>query len=390
MKKKLILLAFALLFTFLILEVGLRLLGFSSGIYRTDSTTGLTTLNPSSEFYWIKDCFKNLVATNSLGFHDQEFKEEKDQNTFRIVVLGDSYVEALQINRDKSFHNLLEKKLNESFPEKKFEIYAIGKSGNGSYANYLFMKNYALKYHPDLIIDAFLFGNDFRDDSQDLGKLYVEQTMDTVVYANPYPQFSEHGELLEPKFVSKSSEKSKLRSVASKSALLTFLYTKYNTLKTSKQTAKLLNEAKDTGVVEVDKQVFLKDYSQVWNIAWIHEETLLKKMNQTAKTAGAKFAVVSLAEGYRTHFPDKQTEGFDYNKPENLLGQIAERNQIPYLPLLPKFQERFKQENKQTTFDCDAHWNELGHEYAAEIMLDYFQNHRELLNLNPSDIITVP
>lgn len=32
-----------------------------------------------------------------------------------------------------------------------------------------------------------------------------------------------------------------------------------------------------------------------------------------------------------------------------------------------------------TTFDCDGHWNEVGHEWAADAIFEYLMEHKELL-----------
>ena len=46
---------------------------------------------------------------NSHGFRDYERTYEKPSGVFRILVLGDSYIEALQVQLEDSFTALLEK-----------------------------------------------------------------------------------------------------------------------------------------------------------------------------------------------------------------------------------------------------------------------------------------
>src|SRR5262245_10317428 len=68
---------------------------------------------------------------NSHGFRDYERTCEKPPNTFRILVLGDSYTEALQVALQDSFAGRLEKKLNENSTSTRFEVLNMGQSGFG-------------------------------------------------------------------------------------------------------------------------------------------------------------------------------------------------------------------------------------------------------------------
>jgi hypothetical protein len=57
---------------------------------------------------------KNIhVAFNSRGFHDVEHSQPKPPGTRRIVLVGDSFSEALQVNLDETYFRRLEKKLNQ-------------------------------------------------------------------------------------------------------------------------------------------------------------------------------------------------------------------------------------------------------------------------------------
>src|SRR5579885_1658619 len=106
------------------------------------------------------------VKINSHGFRDKERTYEKAENTFRILVLGDSFAEGIQVPLEKTFPYILEQKLNsEAEGGKRFEAINLGVSGFGTAQEYLALKHYGLKYHPDLVILAFFIGNDVGDNS---------------------------------------------------------------------------------------------------------------------------------------------------------------------------------------------------------------------------------
>jgi hypothetical protein len=390
------------LLVFFVLEGVFRIVGFAEGIYQFDEKTGMLTLKQNKEFYWIKDCYKNKVRTNSLGFHDFEFNREKPQNIFRIVIVGDSYVEALQVPRAKTFYNLLEHRLNRELNgQRKFEVYSFGRSGSGTFLNYFYLRNYALQYKPDLVINAFLVGNDFRDDSYNLNNKYIQQTGDTVAGQRLYPVFDNDGNFdFETNrkifFKTNKASKSFIRKIASESAFAKFLYEKYQLAKYKvyKKEKKIIevaqaegnngNTIQDTGKkldkIPVDEQAYLIQYPEIWQEAWQIEEKLLKEMRDISEQTGSKFFLISLTESFRVH-QDIKKKGFDFDKPERLLKGMSEKYQLSYLPLVPVFRERFKKEKKISTFSCDGHWNETGHEWAAEAIFAYLKDHPELIDL---------
>src|SRR5919108_559664 len=121
-----------------------------------------TTYVPHAYYRFTKEGFSEGYF-NSHGFRDYERTDNKPSNVFRIIVLGDSYVEALQVELEKTFPALLEKKLNENSTSAKFEVINLGQSGFGTADEYMRYVNFGAKYDPDLVILAFLTGNDFRD-----------------------------------------------------------------------------------------------------------------------------------------------------------------------------------------------------------------------------------
>jgi len=396
-KQKIILILLGLFLAFVFGELSLRAIGFSGGIYRLDSETGLTTLKTDWQGYWIKDCFRNLVKTNSLGFHDYEFALEKPKNVFRIVVIGDSQVESLQVPLEKTWHKLLEKKLNEEFGgSKKFEVYIFGHSGNGQLLNYFYLKKYALKYKPDLVIDLFLVENDFRDDFYELAQKYFKQTGDGVVFSKPMVKFDEAGNVdfkaaeFELEMLKNTRQKSKpyiIREIVKKSALATWLYHKYKLVKSRFYNWKIAKEDVQTDEIDeipVDFQILLKNYPKVWEDAWKIEKQLILAINKTVIDANAKFLLVTSGGASRVHREDLKAdyiEELDFDKPEKIFWEFTSQNSIPYLALTPFLRERALETNQKIMFSCDGHWNETGHQWTAEALFEYLKTNSQLLDV---------
>jgi len=73
-------------------------------------------LVPDLEFiytapHWYAREFSVPIKINSLGFRDVDRKQEKPSSVSRIALMGDSYVEALQVPFSKTAGQLLEKKI---------------------------------------------------------------------------------------------------------------------------------------------------------------------------------------------------------------------------------------------------------------------------------------
>src|SRR6266851_1141148 len=80
---------------------------FSQGLHEPDEYIGWKG-KPNKEAYYVKRRLVQYVKINSHGFRDKERTYEKGKDVFRIVVLGDSFSEALQVPLEKTFPYILE------------------------------------------------------------------------------------------------------------------------------------------------------------------------------------------------------------------------------------------------------------------------------------------
>src|SRR6266513_2225439 len=94
----------------LLVEIGLRLYGFTYfNAYTTDSELGFS-LRPNAEGWWTREATV-YIKINSQGFRDREHTIAKPPGTFRIAILGDSYAEAFQVPLEKTFWSVIEERL---------------------------------------------------------------------------------------------------------------------------------------------------------------------------------------------------------------------------------------------------------------------------------------
>ncbi|HWQ18497.1 MAG TPA: SGNH/GDSL hydrolase family protein, partial [Methanotrichaceae archaeon] len=104
------------------------------------------------------------VKMNSEGFRDQERTIEKSPGAFRIAVIGDSFVESLQVNYEDLFTHLLESKLNSSIDRySRVEVMNFGVMGYGTGQELLNFREHVAKYSPDMVVLLFYPENDVYD-----------------------------------------------------------------------------------------------------------------------------------------------------------------------------------------------------------------------------------
>lgn len=134
----------------------------------------------------------NIVYWNSAGHYDFERNLAKSSNTYRIVVIGDSFVEAVQVPLARTFHKLLETSLNSSLGsgvDRKIEVIALGNSGAGQRKNRDVLVNSGLSYNPDMVL-VTLYANDFCDDDPELSK---EMGLSAGLPGNEFRRLVLHG-----------------------------------------------------------------------------------------------------------------------------------------------------------------------------------------------------
>jgi hypothetical protein len=141
---------------------------------QADSRTGVWHIPNKEGVYFRKDIPKIRVTINSQGLRDYEYSQTKRKNTYRIAVLGDSFTQAIHVPLEDTYQQILEKRLNSTHASTHFEVINFGVGGFGTTHEYLVFHYHALKYHPDLVILGFTFGNDIFENSPVLnGRKYL-------------------------------------------------------------------------------------------------------------------------------------------------------------------------------------------------------------------------
>src|SRR5262249_25494248 len=126
--KKLALLAVSLLVALALIEAGTRVLGIDAPlVWEPHPELGWHHI-PGARKHWTEEGDGQIVV-NSEGFRDRERPAAKPAGTSRVVLLGDSMTEGVQVNLEQTFGYLLEEKL--STKEAPVQVFNCGVNGYG-------------------------------------------------------------------------------------------------------------------------------------------------------------------------------------------------------------------------------------------------------------------
>ncbi|MFN0072172.1 MAG: alginate O-acetyltransferase AlgX-related protein [Chloroflexota bacterium] len=162
-----------LLLPLLVLEATLRIFGavlpgnYSTGKYLTADPVYGRFHVPNFTGWLRTDEFVNFLRINSEGFRGPELSREKPNGTFRILALGDSYLEAAQVREDQSVVGRLATTLSQD-AGRSVDVINTGVGSWGTTQAWLLLERESGRFQPDLQVVFFHPANDLWDNSYSL------------------------------------------------------------------------------------------------------------------------------------------------------------------------------------------------------------------------------
>ncbi len=400
--------AASVLFALLIFEAFLRLVGYTYPVfYQPDEVRGYS-LWPGAEGRYRREGAAH-VQINSDGLRDREHTKIKPANTLRIAIVGDSYAEAFQVEREKAFWAVLEARLRDcpANAGREVEVINFGVSGYGTAQELLTLREKVWGYSPDVVLLAVTTNNDVLDNSRAL------KVTDEI------PYFIMNGDQLALDDSFRRTASFRLRNSAPnrlgrwlrehlrfvqavhegqgaiKSRLDAWREQRRMSREKEKTGANLKSEVKMTGAALINAAalagggpadelgtanvIYREPPDDTWRNAWLVTERLLAEMNAEVKAHGARFYVVTLSNGIQVYPDPSAREAFaqrvgaaDLFYAERRFANIGEREGFPVYNLAPDLQA-YADETKIFLHGFGAqrgngHWNEDGHRVAGEML----------------------
>ncbi|MBI3861928.1 MAG: SGNH/GDSL hydrolase family protein [Planctomycetia bacterium] len=137
-------------------------------------------LAPNAELRHKSREFDYVFRTNKLGLRGPDVPFVKPAGTFRIVVLGDSFVAGYGVADEHVLTRLIEQELAgpRAEPGARFEVVNVGRVGTSTIRELDLYESLGRKFQPDLVILAYYLGND-------LAEVVQEQTDDELAGWTP-------------------------------------------------------------------------------------------------------------------------------------------------------------------------------------------------------------
>jgi lysophospholipase L1-like esterase len=379
---RLALLVVALLLPLVALELALRLFGpFLPGNYRTGSFQAnhpvYGRFHAPNFDGWIRSSeFVSRMKTNSLGLRDDEVAMPKPPGTYRILVIGDSFVQGSQVSVGQPFTEVLERALNALPPHQgrpqRYEVVNAGVGGWGPAEEYLWLKNEGLRLQPDVVIQQLYLGNDISD----AGCKIIGQ--DKLKHKVCF-YFDQQGRLYQDELRLRAERQwDPIRSPLRQSFAL------FNVLETG------VFEKIDAGTDEdratnwqSNMYVYAKSPPRrdQWEEAWQIAAALIASAKREAEAGGAKY-VLTAAPSIFQIYPDEwdqavaenklKPDQWDLERPNQRLGEIARSLGALYLDLGPAFRQEAPT-SARLFYHADLHFTPAGHEVVARHLQAFLQ-----------------
>jgi len=366
------LLAATLVLSLIIAELALRIAGGNTPqFYRLDPDVGWRPRPDVSG--WIRGESETYVSMNRAGYRDVDHPLAKPPRTYRIVVLGDSMTEAVEVPLDETYWRRLAAPLAACRGDgENVEILNFAVNGYGTAQEYLTLDKWALAWRPDLVLLAFFTGNDVTDNSFVLGRHA----------GRPYFELMD-GRLVE---VRRPGDQPDFMLRKRWLDLRAHTLDELRLVQLARHDARLLREtlkyqvAPDTQVEQpgLDSHVFAPPASPDWAAAWRVSEALIAAAADRAHAAGAAFALTTLANPLQM-LPDPaerqrlaQSLGVaDLTYPDRRLAAFAAAHGLVDVPLVDAMADYAAERDAALSGDLSrpiGHWNALGHQVAGEAL----------------------
>jgi lysophospholipase L1-like esterase len=308
----------------------------------TDEILRFSTIKQRDGVYTIGSMAQHRARwhINNAGWNSP-IEYEGERRRMRIALIGDSYVEALQVNLEDSVAGQLRRLISQ---DREVDVYAFGISG-APLSQYMQMARYVrAHFDPDILIINVVH-NDFAESlcstTSELSMLCLED---------------ENGVLRERSIV--PYEPSSLMRLK-KSSLIRFMVIN---LQIRSQIQRLISSitTKPTYNANVDVSAIKSDGGKIAE-ATHYVLSTLKREN------GKKPILIMMDAPRKDIYAGTMSES-NVRWLNDLLKQKAQHFGFSFLDLTDEFKKSFERDHVRLDWPYDGHWNEKGHRVVAKAL----------------------
>jgi lysophospholipase L1-like esterase len=293
---------------------------------------------------------------NHEGWNSTKEYSTQRSNKKRIAVIGDSFVDALQVNVDQCFAELLEKNLNSH--EEPVEVYRFG-FGNAALSQYLNVLRYVVKkFNPDMAIVS-IQANDF-----------LTSILPSANSDGDFLQFAQKGDqwLEVPPVPYRPST---FRLMLKRSALFRYIYGNLEFRYRTFQLGSLFRRAPRERKYQMNVDISIDLYQIP-----LFENLSVHILEEMKKALGPQRKLLIFMDADR----DALYQGLDLKHEKSyrlvqMLADACKTSNVPFLDLSDAFSGDYRRFHERFDYDIDRHWNARGHRVVAAALTDYLLRH---------------
>jgi hypothetical protein len=316
-----------------------------------------------------------------MGLRDPRQTYDKQPGTFRVLALGDSYVEGAQVQAQETMAAQLEATLTQA-TGRPVEVINGGVFGYGTTQEYLLLDEIGARFQPDLVVLFFCHCNDVPNNNYRMELI----NGDLHRALKPYFDLADDSDQLRLIPAPTPSARTSLRERLRDYSLL------YNVIETGVVYKFELQNPQEAyngvdGLIDPVRGKYDAKPTGEWDRAWRITDLALERVRDRAAQAGAPLAIVSipawrmLDRAYWQRDDNKRLVASNRGgptAPDALLAGIARRLNVPMLDLLQVYQPRVDADGLGRYYiDGDYHWTVEGNQVAAQAV-SAFLNDRGL------------
>ena len=336
--------------------------------------------------------FWTISRTNTLGFPDREsIGIERAATSCHITMIGDSYVEALQVPIADKFHVRLEELAARELRHLDVTTSAFGVSGTGQVNPLPYYDEFARYLQPALLVLVFV-SNDFMNNAPILDGLNrgvdpdrlknvsaIRGADGSITLRPPYPGESRLAGMPPPPWYARATDyltgmsafanwlDAKRRASASDDTDPELVAQVTLLSRRSPRYAALLEGWRPT-----TRSRLGRPFKSTQDLPPVHEDALdftafaLDQFRERADRDGVALVILSTP-----HMGTRGDLAFDR------LTALAESRDIPIIDY-NNYVLRQGAEPRDALWEHDGHWNTVGHRWAAEALLEYLKQNQEI------------
>ncbi len=375
--------AYAVFLFVAVLEVGARLVS-ERPVPRNDN---VFTVHPKNGFSLNKDATATLsiqssgdewtpfkVVLSRQGLRDREYGPKQDEE-YRVFILGDSYAMGWGLSQDGTLSRVLERRLRGVFPHRRISVINGGCGAYGPWEERNFLLERGFPLEPDLVIHQLFPGNDIENELARLDKYPQAYNRDAQAF---YLRWRDKGHF--PVKAERWSRKHLafyrlfLRASGNRSVVQD-LFSNLRFVERYESPALPLSAERPFNL-----EVCLREWYPELELGWRMFEEDVLEVRDDCRRRGVDYAAFCIPEPFdvldtqwRWGSADLGPEKYERYKDVRLCHAFCEREAIPYIGLGQPMRECSYRNDLY--YESDGHLSPLGTAFVAELLAEYLIRH---------------